>query len=78
MPSTRERGFNKLPKPDLNGQDLFFDIEGLDKVLNPEETSNDKSGLEYLFGIYNHANKKGVIPTFLYDMLFFTILNLRV
>ena len=58
LPSTRERGFNKLPKPDLNGQDLFFDIEGLDKILNPEETSNDKPGLEYLFGIYNHANKK--------------------
>ena len=47
-----------MPKPDASGQDLFFDIEGLDKILNPEETDNDKSGLEYLFGIYNHANKE--------------------
>jgi len=58
LPLINERGFNKLPKPDSNGQDLFFDIEGLDKILNPEETGNDKSGLEYLFGIYNHADKK--------------------
>ena len=43
---------------------IFFDIEGLDKILNPEETSNDKSGLEYLFGIYNHANKKNLIYIF--------------
>ena len=26
--------------------------------MNPEENGNDKSGLEYLFGIYNHADKK--------------------
>ena len=57
LPLINGRGFNKLPKPDASGQDLFFDIEGLDKILNPEETDNDKSGLEYLFGIYNHANK---------------------
>ena len=58
LPLINGRGFNKLPKPDASGQDLFFDIEGLDKILNPEETDNDKSGLEYLFGIYNHANKE--------------------
>jgi uncharacterized protein len=58
LPLINGRGFNRLPKPESNGQDLFFDIEGLDKILNPEETDNDKSGLEYLFGIYNHADKK--------------------
>ncbi len=64
LPLINERGFNKLPKPDSNGQDLFFDIEGLDKILNPEETGNDKSGLEYLFGIYNHADKKETFKFF--------------
>ena len=49
-------GFNKLPKHSIN--DLYFDIEGLDKILNPEENSQSKSGLEYLFGIYNHGNIK--------------------
>jgi|ETNmetMinimDraft_20_1059909.scaffolds.fasta_scaffold04374_3 uncharacterized protein len=58
LPLKNGRGFNKLPKSSANEQDLFFDIEGLDKILNPEETNNDKSGLEYLFGIYNHANKE--------------------
>jgi uncharacterized protein len=58
LPLVNGRGFNRLPKPAASGQDLFFDIEGLDKILNPEETGNDKSGLEYLFGIYNHADKK--------------------
>ena len=64
LPSTRERGFNKLPKPDPNGQDLFFDIEGLDKILNPEETSNDKSGLEYLLGFIIMQIKKNLIYIF--------------
>ncbi|MDC0054427.1 TM0106 family RecB-like putative nuclease [Candidatus Pelagibacter sp.] len=58
LPLVTERGFNKLPKPAVSGQDLYFDIEGLDKILNPEEIENDKSGLEYLFGIYNYAEKK--------------------
>ena len=58
LPLIIERGFNKLRKPESIGQDLFFDIEGLDKILNPEENGNDKSGLEYLFGIHNllHTN----------------------
>ena len=40
---------------------IFFDIEGLDKILNPEETSNDKSGLEYLLGFTIMQIKKNLI-----------------
>ena len=56
LPLKEGRGFNKMPKDSIN--DLYFDIEGLDKILNPEENSQSKSGLEYLFGIYNHGNTK--------------------
>ena len=56
LPLEPSRGFNKLPKP--NSHDLFFDIEGLDKILNSEETEQDKQSLEYLFGVYDHNNKK--------------------
>ena len=56
LPLEAERGFNKMPKP--SAHDLFFDIEGLDKILNPEESDQDKQGIEYLFGIYDHDNKK--------------------
>ena len=56
LPLKSGRGFNKLPKP--SKYDLFFDIEGLDKILNPEESADNKSSLEYLFGVYNHENKK--------------------
>ena len=56
LPLEAERGFNKMPKP--SEHDLFFDIEGLDKILNPEESDQDKQGIEYLFGIYDHDNKK--------------------
>ena len=56
LPLEAERGFNKMPK--ASEHDLFFDIEGLDKILNPEESDQDKLGLEYLFGIYDHDNKK--------------------
>ena len=56
LPLKAGRGFNKMPKDSVN--DLYFDIEGLDKILNPEENSQSKSGLEYLFGIYNHGNTK--------------------
>ena len=56
LPLEAERGFNKMPKP--SEHDLFFDIEGLDKILNPEESDQDKKGIEYLFGIYDHDNKK--------------------
>ena len=43
FPSDQEKssGFNKLPKPAVSGQDLYFDIEGLDKILNPEEDLQD-------------------------------------
>ena len=58
MPLLKDRGFNKLPEPEPEGQDLFFDIEGLDKILNPEEQSDDKFGLEYLFGVFNKFDKK--------------------
>ena len=56
LPLEAERGFNKMPK--ASEHDLFFDIEGLDKILNPEESDQDKQGIEYLFGIYDHDNKK--------------------
>ena len=56
LPLEAERGFNKMPK--RSEHDLFFDIEGLDKILNPEESDQDKQGLEYLFGIYDHDNKE--------------------
>ncbi len=56
LPLEVERGFNKMPKP--SEHDLFFDIEGLDKILNSEESEQDKQALEYLFGIYDHDNKK--------------------
>ena len=59
LPLKEGRGFNKLPKHSIN--DLYFDIEGLDKILNPEENSQSKSGLEYLFGIYNHGNTDFII-----------------
>ena len=49
-------GFNKMPEPSKH--DLFFDIEGLDKILNPEESNQDKEGIEYLFGMYDHDNKQ--------------------
>ena len=55
------RGFNKLPKKTKN--DIFFDIEGLDKVLNEEDSENNKTGLEYLFGLYYFENDK---PNFKY------------
>ncbi len=58
LPLLKDRGFNKLPEPEPEGQDLFFDIEGLDKILNPEEQSDDKFGLEYLFGVFNKFDKK--------------------
>lgn len=57
FPQKEGRGFNKLPKKSATENDLFFDIEGLDKILNPEEVEGNKSGLEYLFGIYNYGNK---------------------
>ena len=44
--------------PEPSKHDLFFDIEGLDKILNSEESEQDKQALEYLFGIYDHDNKK--------------------
>ena len=44
--------------PKSSPHDLFFDIEGLDKILNSEESEQDKQALEYLFGIYDHDNKK--------------------
>ena len=56
LPSEDERGFNKIPRS--SPHDLFFDIEGLDKILNSEESEQDKQALEYLFGIYDHDNKK--------------------
>ena len=56
LPLENERGFNKIPKS--SPHDLFFDIEGLDKILNSEESEQDKQALEYLFGIYDHDNKK--------------------
>ena len=56
LPLEDERGFNKIPKS--SPHDLFFDIEGLDKILNSEESEQDKQALEYLFGIYDHDNKK--------------------
>ena len=56
LPLETERGFNKMPQPSKH--DLFFDIEGLDKILNSEESEQDKQALEYLFGIYDHDNKK--------------------
>ena len=56
LPLEPSRGFNKMPK--ANSHDLFFDIEGLDKILNSEETEQDKQSLEYLFGVYDHNNKK--------------------
>ena len=56
LPLEAERGFNKIPEP--SEHDLFFDIEGLDKILNSEESEQDKQALEYLFGIYDHDNKK--------------------
>ncbi|MDB9795885.1 TM0106 family RecB-like putative nuclease [Pelagibacteraceae bacterium] len=56
LPLEAERGFNKMPN--ASEHDLFFDIEGLDKILNPEESEQDKQALEYLFGIYDHDNKK--------------------
>ena len=39
--------------PQTSKHDLFFDIEGLDKILNSEESEQDKQALEYLFGIYD-------------------------
>ena len=56
LPLEVERGFNKMPES--SEHDLFFDIEGLDKILNSEESEQDKQALEYLFGIYDHDNKK--------------------
>ena len=56
-----QRGFNKLPKKTKN--DIFFDIEGIDKVLNEEDSENNKTGLEYLFGLYYFENDK---PKFKY------------
>jgi predicted RecB family nuclease len=56
LPLEAERGFNKMPEP--SEHDLFFDIEGLDKILNSEESEQDKQALEYLFGIYDHDNKQ--------------------
>jgi len=56
LPLEDERGFNKMPKS--SAHDLFFDIEGLDKILNSEESEQDKQALEYLFGIYDPDNKK--------------------
>ena len=56
LPLEDEKGFNKIPK--TSPHDLFFDIEGLDKILNSEESEQDKQALEYLFGIYDHDNKK--------------------
>jgi len=55
LPSEDDRGFNKIPKK--SNHDLFFDIEGLDKILNSEEFEADKQALEYLFGIYDPGDK---------------------
>ena len=62
LPVQNGRGFNKLPQPSKH--DLFFDIEGLDKILNAEEAANSKSGLEYLFGIYYFENDEGIYVPF--------------
>ena len=43
LPLETERGFNKMPQPSKH--DLFFDIEGLDKILNSEESEQDKQAL---------------------------------
>ena len=56
LPLEEGRGFNLMPSP--SEHDLFFDIEGLDKILNPEESNQDKEGIEYLFGMYDHDNKQ--------------------
>jgi len=58
LPLKYKRGFNKLPKS--SNHDLFFDLEGVDKTLNPEDSATNVEGLEYLFGIYYIDNDKEV------------------